>query len=87
MELATSVTVELLNLFHFPAVQHGNVIEVRTGFLGVDEACSGIRSLQATLMVSLFLGELYRASWIRRAILILIGVAADADDSFWTKLL
>jgi hypothetical protein len=86
MELATSVTVELLTLFHFP-VQHGNVIEVRTGFLGVDEACSGRRSLQATLMVSLFLGELYRASWIPRAILILIGVAADADDSFWTKLL
>jgi exosortase len=75
MELATSVTVELLNLFHFPAVQHGSVIEVRTGFLGVDEACSGIRSLQATLMVSLFLGELYRTSWIRRAILIFIGVA------------
>jgi exosortase/archaeosortase family protein len=68
------VTVELLNLLHFPALQHGNVIEIQTGFLGVDEACSGIRSLQATLMVSLFLGELYQTSWMRRGMLILIGV-------------
>jgi exosortase len=74
MELASSVTVELLNLFHVPALQHGSVIEVRTGLLGIDEACSGIRSLQSTLMVSLFLGELYRTSWIRRGILILLGV-------------
>ena len=61
-EAATVVTVASLNLFHISAVQHGNVIEVKTGLVGVDEACSGVRSLQATLMVSLFLGELYSAS-------------------------
>ena len=72
-QAATVVTVAALNIFHISAVQHGNVIEVKTGLLGIDEACSGIRSLQATLMVSLFFGELYRASGLRRAVLVLCG--------------
>jgi exosortase len=72
-QAATSVTVTSLNLFHISALQHGNLIEVRTGFLGVDEACSGIRSLEATLMISIFLGELYRATWPVRVLLSLAG--------------
>jgi exosortase len=72
-EAATTVSVAILNLFHIAAVQHGNVIEVKTGLLGVDEACSGIRSLQATLVVSLFFGEIYRQSWLRRIALVLFG--------------
>src|SRR5271165_4631986 len=46
-QAATGLTVAALNLFQIPAMQHGNLIEVRTGLLGIDEACSGIRSLQA----------------------------------------
>jgi len=68
MRLNVATTVELLSLFGVPAVQHGNVIELRTGVVGIDEACSGIRSLQATLMLSLFLGELYALSARRRAL-------------------
>jgi exosortase len=72
-QAATVVTVTCLNLFHFPAVQHRNVIELKTGLVGVDEACSGVRSLQATLMVSLFLGELYRAARSRRIVIVFYG--------------
>ena len=39
------------------AIQRGNLIELSTGVLGVDEACSGIRSFQSTLMAALFLDE------------------------------
>jgi exosortase/archaeosortase family protein len=56
-----------------PAVQHGNVIEVATGMVGIDDACSGIRSFQATLMISLFFGELYRLSTRRRVLCVLAG--------------
>jgi exosortase len=70
-QATTTITVAILNLFHIAAVQHGNVIEVKTGLLGVDEACSGIRSLQAIFVVSLFFGERYRASWPRRFELVL----------------
>ena len=63
----------MLNLFHIAAAQQGNVIQVKTGWLGVDEACSGIRSLQAIFVVSLFLGEIYQTSWPRRIAVVLAG--------------
>ena len=71
----TSVTAELLGWLGIPAMPHGNVIEVATGYVGIDEACSGIRSFQATLMISLFLGELYRLTVFRRSVLCLAGFA------------
>jgi exosortase len=69
----TGATVELLGWLGVPAIQHGNVIEVATGEVGIDEACSGIRSFQATLMASLFLGELYQLNFLRRLILVIGG--------------
>jgi exosortase len=60
MRFVAGVTVALLNFAGLPAVQQGNLVEVATGVLGVDEACSGVRSLQAALMAALFLGELHR---------------------------
>ncbi|MDP9003939.1 MAG: exosortase/archaeosortase family protein [Verrucomicrobiota bacterium] len=67
------INVEILNAIGIPAVQMGNVIEVGTGFVGIDEACTGIRSLQATFMVSLFLGEFYEFSILRRVVLVVAG--------------
>jgi exosortase/archaeosortase family protein len=73
--LNVATTIELLDLLGIPAIQHGNVIEVGKGVVGIDEACSGIRSLQATLMISLFLGELYRLTISRRVWLAVSGFA------------
>jgi exosortase len=73
MRADTSINVEVLNAIGIPAVQLGNVIEVGSGFVGIDEACTGIRSLQATFMVSLFLGEFYDFSTLRRVLLIIAG--------------
>ncbi len=69
----TGASVELLGWLGIPAMPHGNVIEVATGMVGIDEACSGIRSFQATLMISLFLGELYSLNFARGAGLVLGG--------------
>jgi exosortase len=66
------VVMEVLNV---PAIQHGNVVEVGTGMVGINDACSGIRSLQSSLMISLFFGEFYFLSWRRRALLLPISVA------------
>ena len=73
-QLNVAATVEALALRGIPAMQQGNVIEISSGLVGIDEACSGIRSLQATLMIALFLGEMYRFSTVRRVILIAAGV-------------
>jgi len=70
-----SASVELLGWLGMPAIPHGNVIEVATGEVGISDACSGIRSFQATLMISLFLGELYRLNVARRLGLVFGGFA------------
>lgn len=68
------MTVSTIVWFGIPAVQMGNVIQIPTGTVGIDEACSGVRSLQTTLMISLFLGELYRFPFRRRVLLLVAGV-------------
>ena len=67
MRLVAGMTVAVVNWLGIPAVQHGNLIEVSAGLVGIDEACSGVRSLQSSLMLSVFLGEMNRWSWKRRA--------------------
>ena len=73
--VSAAFVTELLGWVGVPAVTHGNVIEVSTGMVGIDEACSGIRSFQSSLMISLFFGEFYRLSQGRRWLLIPLGFA------------
>jgi exosortase len=68
-----SLDVEVLNLIGIPSIRTGNLIAIASGTVGIDEACSGIRSLQATLMISLFLGQRYQFTAARRFGLILAG--------------
>ena len=70
MRFVAGLTVEVAGLLSIPAIQHGNLIEVGAGTVGIDEACSGVRSLQSALMLSLFLGEMHRFLWLRRAVLV-----------------
>jgi len=70
MRFVAGLTVGVVGWLGIPAMQHGNLIEVGTGVVGIDEACSGVRSLQSALMLSLFLGEIYRFSARRRAALV-----------------
>ena len=64
-----AATVELLNAFGMAALPRGNIIETAGGLVDVDEACSGVRSLQAALMLSLFFGELHRFTLSKRVAL------------------
>lgn len=68
-----SVTVTALDLLGVPAIQKGNVLELATGLVGVEEACSGIRSLQAVLMIGLFFALFYRLTLKRGAFLLFCG--------------
>ena len=74
MRLDTNITVEILGWLNIPAMQRGNLIELSTGTVGVNEACSGIRSFQSTLMAALLMGELYRLRLWARASLIGFGL-------------
>jgi exosortase len=69
----TSAVVALLNFAGLAALQHGNIIEVSSGLIGMEDACSGVHSLQAGLMASVFLGEYFRATVPARAGLVAAG--------------
>ena len=73
MQINAEIAAGLVSLGGIPAEARGNVIEVPTGVLGVNEACSGIRSLQSTLMAAVFLGLLYRRGAIGVAALVALG--------------
>lgn len=68
-----AVCVEVLGWLSVPALPHGNVIEISSGVVGVEEACSGIRSFQASLMIALFLGHYYALNWRSRLGLVAAG--------------
>jgi exosortase len=68
-----SLAVEIAGWIGVGAYQTGNVIQLRNGFVGVDEACSGVKTLQAGIMVALVLGELFRLGRGRRWALIFFG--------------
>ena len=72
MGFVSATTVEVLNFIGIYAAQKGNVITLSNGTVSVEEACSGVRSFQSTLMAGLFLGELFRFSWPRRMLLIIL---------------
>ena len=75
MQRVAAITVDILGWLNMPACRQGNLICLPSGSLGIDEACSGIRSIQAMLMASLFLGELCRLTAARRAVLAIAGLA------------
>jgi exosortase len=77
MRMVARVAAETAMLLGIPAQVEGNLIRVSTGLVGVNEACSGIRSLQTSLMIGLLFGELKRLSVLHRVALVVgaVGIA------------
>lgn len=70
MRLIASLATEIVSLFGIPAQVEGNLIRIENGVVGVNEACSGVRSLQTSLMIGLLFGELKRFTITRRLVLL-----------------
>lgn len=70
------LAAEVVSAAGHPAIVQGNVIAVSTGLVGVEEACSGLRSLQAVWMVAWFAGEFFLLNWPRRIFLVAASVLA-----------
>jgi len=76
MERNSALNVEALHWLGYPAEQRGNLIALPGSLLGVEEACSGIRSLQSSIMVALAIGEFFRLTAARRVFLFALGLGA-----------
>ena len=70
MRAIAAVAAEVANLLGIPAQVQGNLIRVPNGLVGMNEACSGVRSLQTSLMIGLLFGELKRLSILHRVLLV-----------------
>jgi exosortase len=75
MKYVGAMAAECANWMGIAALPKGNLIELTNGYVGIAEACSGIRSLQAILVVSLVLGEHLRYSALKRGLFIFLGLA------------
>lgn len=65
---------ELLNLMGIPAQRTGAVIQLSNGHVGVDDACSGFRSLQSSIMSGMFIGFLLFKAWGWRIMLVTVSI-------------
>ena len=73
-ERVSSIIVDILLLIEHEASLEGTIIDVGVfGQIGIDQACSGINGLQASIVVTLFFGSYYRFRWLNRLALVLSG--------------
>lgn len=64
--IVTDGTKAILHLIGYPVVITGNAFMLGDISIGVNEACSGIRSFQALFMVALFLGSVFAQTTVQR---------------------
>ncbi len=75
-----------LHLLGVAALRHGNVIELAQGRVGIEEACSGVRSLLSCVFAGLFFSAtLVRRPWAR-ALLIALSVPLALTMNFSRSL-
>jgi exosortase len=83
----TENVLRALHLLGIAATRHGNIIDLATTSVGVEDACSGVRSLISCVFAGLvFSALLLRAPWAR-AILILLSAPLAIVMNFIRSLL
>jgi exosortase len=70
--MVTAVVLGTLHLLGIAAVQHGNVIQLANVSVGIEEACSGVRSLISCIYAGLFFSATLAHSRRARALIILL---------------
>src|SRR5207245_10533355 len=74
MRWVADTTTELLRWLGIEAQTSGAAIALRSGLVGISQACSGIRSLQAGIMFGLAMGEWFLLRPVRRVVLLLLAI-------------
>ena len=82
MRGVAAIAAETLALFGIPAEAEGNLLRLPFGLVGVNEACSGVRSLQTSIMIGLLFGELKRLNFGQRIFLVVAGVGIALFANF-----
>lgn len=75
MRWVAGATAEILHWLGVEAQTSGGAIALSSGLVGITEACSGIRSLQAGIMFGLAVGEWFLLRPSRRMLLLALAIA------------
>ncbi len=67
MTFVATVVTEVLNLLGYDAIREGHIIRLPDSLVAVEEACSGVRSIQSTIMAGWLVGEWWRFRFLGRA--------------------
>jgi exosortase len=70
----TQLSSAILSALSITVLQEGNILQFANCSLEVAEACSGIRSLTAYIMLGCLFGYMMRGSFIRRSMMVIIAV-------------
>lgn len=64
--------LDSLHLLGIPAIQNGNIIELARTTVGVEDACSGVRSLLSCIYAGFFFSATYVQRWMSRGAIIVL---------------
>jgi len=68
----TDKVLAALHLLGIPAIKNGNIIELARTTVGVEEACSGVRSLISCVYAGFFFSAAFVRSWFCRGLLLVL---------------
>ena len=81
--IVVTVAMDILHFIGYPVELAGNNLVLGELSIGVSDACSGIRSLQALFMVTLFLGSIFgQGIWRRVAALLILPLIVIVVNAF-----
>ena len=83
----TTGVMEVLQFFGVPARQHGNVIELARTTVGVEDACSGVRSLISCVYAGFFFAAWQVRRPLRRLLLIVAAPVLALGMNFIRSLI
>jgi exosortase len=78
--------LETLHLLGIPAIQSGNIIELARTSVGVEDACSGVRSLLSCIYAGFFFSAAFVQHWLSRGLLILLAPLLAVGMNFLRSL-
>jgi len=70
----TQISSAILSFLSITVLREGNILQFANCSLEVAEACSGIRSLTAFIMLGSLFAYMLNGSWLRRSIMILLAI-------------
>jgi len=70
----TKISYVIIQALSISVLREGNILHFANASLEVAEACSGIRSLTAYIMLGFLFSYMMKANWIRRSLVVLIAI-------------